>query len=451
MKSSLLAILACLLLVPMALADRPPNLVLIVTDDQGYRDVGFNGGTQIPTPNLDRIANEGVCFQQGYVTYAVCGPSRAGLITGQYQDRFGGSLNPTPNPAVPNNGVPLTEKNLAELLKPKGYTSMIVGKWHLGTYPNLRPLVRGFDEFYGFLSGGHDYFPENLTFETLEDVNTKWGWYRTKLLDQEQRVGTTKYLTDELSDRAVDFIDRQKNAPFFLYLAYNAPHTPMQASEEYLARFSHIENEKRRTYAAMVASVDDGVGRVLDKLDEHGLAEDTLVVFLSDNGGATNNASNNYPLRGHKGSSYEGGIRVPFAMRWTGMMPAGVDYAHPVSALDVAGTIAAAAEVDVAADKPLDGVDLVPFVTGQADGRPHDTLVWRKYNPGEWVVRHGDEKLIHRKGVYELFDIAADTGETNNLAEKRPERVAALKALFDAWAEPMVPPAYPGLGSWTFD
>ncbi|MEM1026765.1 MAG: sulfatase-like hydrolase/transferase [Planctomycetota bacterium] len=433
------------------MGDRPPNLVLIVTDDQGYRDVGFNGGTQIPTPNLDRIAHEGVRFTQSYVTYAVCGPSRAGFITGRYQDRFGGSRNPTPNPAVPNNGVPLTEQNLAELLKPQGYTSIIIGKWHLGTYPNLRPLVRGFDEFYGFLSGGHDYFPENLTYETLEDVDRKWAWYRTKLLDQETRVGTTKYLTDELSDRAVDFIERKKGEPFFVYLAYNAPHTPMQASAEYLERFSHIENETRRTYAAMVASVDDGVGRVLDKLDEHGLAEDTLVVFFSDNGGASNNASNNFPLRGHKSSSYEGGIRVPFAMRWTGTMPAGVDYDHPVSALDVAGTIAAAADVEIATDRPLDGVDLVPFVTGQAEGRPHETLVWRKYDQDEWVVRHRDEKLIHRKGEFQLFDLAADPSEKSDLATERPERVAALTAEFEAWAGQMVSPAYPGLGSWTFD
>ncbi|MEO0588379.1 MAG: sulfatase-like hydrolase/transferase [Planctomycetota bacterium] len=433
-----------------ASADRLPNLIVILSDDQGYRDTGFNGSKDIPTPHTDRIANEGVRFTNGYVTYAVCGPSRAGLITGRYQDRFGAILNPIVDPSVPNNGVPTSEKNIAELLKPLGYTTMTVGKWHLGTHPDLRPHVRGFDEFYGFLSGGHDYFPENLTLEDLSEVDRQWAWYRTKLLHNGKRVGTDAYLTEELSDAAVDFIERKKDEPFFLYLSYNAPHTPMQATDEDLARFSHIENERRRTYAAMVASMDDGIGRVLDTLDELGLAEDTIVFFLSDNGGASNNAANNWPLKGHKGSPHEGGLRVPFAVRWTGTYPAGVDFDHPVLALDIAGTIAGQAGASVPADKPLDGVDLTPFLTGDNDGAPHDALYWRWYKAGRLVIRRGDHKLIVHGDNRQLYDLSADIGESNNLIDANPQLADELQAEVEAWAEDMVGPIAPGLGSWKF-
>ena len=216
--------------------ERPPNLVLIVTDDQGWWDVGFNGCTDIPTPNIDRIAREGVRFSDGYVTDSVCGPSRAGLITGRYQDRFGASRNPTIDPSVPDNGVPRTERNLAELLGPRGYKTMAVGKWHLGTHPDLVPSERGFDEFYGFLSGGHRYFPEQLTLEDLSEVDRPWAWYQTKLLHNVRRVSIDEYLTDALSSAAVEFVERTQDSPFFLYLAYNAPHTPLQAPPEYLER-----------------------------------------------------------------------------------------------------------------------------------------------------------------------------------------------------------------------
>ncbi|MEM6331793.1 MAG: sulfatase-like hydrolase/transferase [Planctomycetota bacterium] len=433
-----------------AAADRPPNLIVILSDDQGYRDAGFNGSKDIPTPHIDRIANEGVRFTNGYVSYAVCGPSRAGLITGRYQDRFGAILNPTVDPTVPNNGVPTSEKNIAELLKPLGYATMTVGKWHLGTHPDLHPRVRGFDEFYGFLSGGHDYFPENLTLEDLSEVNRKWAWYRTKLLHNGQRVGTSRYLTDELSDMAVDFIERKKDEPFFLYLAYNAPHTPMQASDEYLSRFTHIENEQQRIYAAMMSSMDDGVGQVLDKLDELELAEDTIVFFLSDNGGANNNSANNWPLKGHKGSPHEGGLRVPFAARWTGTFPAGVDFDHPVIALDIAGTIAGQAGASVPADKPLDGVDLTPFVTGEADGAPHKALYWRWHRTGRLVIRRGDYKLIVQGENRQLYNLAADIGESSNIAEPHPELVDSLEREVRLWAQDMVGPIAPGLGSWEF-
>ncbi len=428
---------------------RPPNLVIVLTDDQGYADVGFNGCKDIRTPNLDRLAKEGVRFTNAYATYAVCGPSRAGLITGRYQDRFGASRNPTVDYTVENNGVPTSEKNIAELLQPAGYTSMAVGKWHLGTHPTLRPRKRGFNEFFGFLTGGHQYFPEELTIERLKDVTRKWDWYRTKLLRNETPVEIDEYLTDELTDAAVDFIGRTKDKPFFLYLAYNAPHTPLQASKKYLKRYKNIADKKRRTYAAMVSAVDDGVGRILDELNKHSIDEDTIIVFLSDNGGAKNNASDNKPLRGHKSSPFEGGIRVPFAMRWPGHLPAGVTYEHPIISLDIAATIVARAGVTVPANKPLDGVDLLPYLTGENKGKPHERLYWRWYDRKQFVIRDGDRKLITRQGRDDmLFNLQGDLSEKSNLAAQQRDQVTELQAQLRIWNRQLVDPIAPGLSYW---
>jgi arylsulfatase A-like enzyme len=430
---------------------RLPNLIIVLTDDQGYADVGFNGCRDIPTPNIDRIASEGVRFTNGYVTFAVCGPSRAGLITGRYQDRFGSCLNPTIDPSNANAGVPLSEKNLAEVLGPAGYTSMAVGKWHLGTHPTLRPLERGFDEFFGFLSGGHRYFPDELTLNDFSEINKQFEWYRTRLLRNEERIDIKEYLTDELSNAACDFIERQHDKPFLLYLAYNAPHTPLQATEKYLDRFRHIQDKKRRTYAAMVSAVDDGVGRVLAKLDEHDLSKDTIVVFLSDNGGPTrSNGSNNDPLRGGKGSPYEGGIRVPFAMRWTGTIPAGMDYELPVISLDIFATIVAQAGITVSSDRPLDGVDLVPYLSGAKQGAPHDRLFWRFYKKNILVVREGADKLIRTVSDdrTELYELNADIGESTDVANQKAGVTRELIRQADDWAKDLKPPAYPGLGTW---
>lgn len=433
-------------------ADRPPNLIIILTDDQGWWDVGFNGCTDIPTPNIDRIAKEGVRFPHGYVSYSVCGPSRAGLITGRYQDRFGASRNPTIDPTVPDNGVPRSEKMISELLKPRGYATMAIGKWHLGTHPGLTPQERGFDEFFGFLSGGHNYLPENLTLEDLSAVKKQWDWYRTKLLHNGKRVAIDEYLTDELSHMAVDFVERKKDQPFFLYLAYNAPHTPMQATQKYLDRFPDIDNPRRKTYAAMVSAVDDGVGRLLNKLDELKLADNTIVFFLSDNGGATNNASRNTPLRGNKGSLFEGGVRVPFAMRWPAKVPAGIHYKQPVISLDIAATIVAQAGAKVPADKPLDGIDLVPYLRGEKDGRPHEALYWRMFDKDHRALRVGDNKLILEPGqADQLYALNPDFKEKDNLAEQNPDEVRRLRELYERWESQMVPPLAPGLGSWKFD
>ena len=366
-------ILFCLLLISSIgyaqtkISQKKPNLIVIMTDDMGYADVGFNGCKDIPTPNIDIIANEGVRFDEGYVSFPVCGPSRAGFLTGRYQDRFGFTTNPSIDPNNPIAGLPVEEETMAQVLRKANYNSAIIGKWHMGTNAVFHPLERGFDYFYGFLSGGHSYYPDQLTLNGLSDVTSKWGWYRTKIVENRTTVETDDYLTDELSDAAVRYIKKQadKDQHFMLYLAYNAPHTPMQATEKYLSRFPNIKDKKRKTYAAMVSAVDDGVGRVLEALKEQGLDENTIVVFLSDNGGAHNNASDNGPLRGLKGDLFEGGIRVPFAIRWKGVIPEGQSYEKPVSSLDIMATIVARTDVKINADRPLDGVDLIPFLTGK--------------------------------------------------------------------------------------
>ena len=439
------------------IAEKKPNLLIILTDDQGYADVGFNGCTDIPTPNIDTIAQNGIRFTNGYVTHAVCGPSRAGLITGRYQGRFGFNTNPSVDPKNSKIGIPHEEQNIAEVLQSAGYSSAIVGKWHLGSHPDHHPLNRGFDYFFGFLSGGHNYLPENLTVSDLSAVTKNWQWYRTRIMENHKRIEIDDYLTDELTDAATAFIERSTadEKPFCLYLAYNAPHAPLQATEKYLKRFPDIKNKKRRTYAAMVSAVDDGVGRLLKTIRELEIEEDTIIFFLSDNGGPTNNASSNKPLRGHKSDYYEGGIRVPFAMQWKGHVPAGIDYDHPVISLDILGTIAAQSGAKVSPEHPLDGIDLIPFVTKETDELPHKTLFWRNPKTDSMAIRAGEMKLVANRnksnGDYQLFHITNDKTESKNLSQSSGDRVAALNAQWKNWNSQLLDQNFPALGDkwWT--
>ncbi len=418
-----------------------PNLIVIMTDDMGYADVGFNGCQDIPTPNIDRIAKDGVRFTEGYVTFPVCGPSRAGFLTGRYQDRFGFTTNPTIDPKNPIAGLPVEEETMAQVLRKADYKSAIVGKWHMGSHPVFHPLERGFDYFYGFLSGGHHYFPEKLTLNGLSEVTRKWEWYHTKIVENRANVEITDYLTDELSDAAVRFIKKQAedNQHFMLFLAYNAPHTPMQATEKYLSRFPHIADEKRKTYAAMVSAVDDGVGRVLKTLQEQGVDENTLVVFLSDNGGAASNASDNGDLRGKKGDLFEGGVRVPFAMQWKGVIPAGQTYEKAISSMDIMATIVAQTDVEINKERPLDGVDLIPYLDGTKQGDPHDFLFWRKWEENTMAIRNAQYKLVANANkdekAPELFDLASDLGETTNLESAKPKQYESMQKEWDKWNE----------------
>lgn len=445
-----------------SLQAKGPNLIIILTDDQGYADVGFNGSPDILTPNIDTIAANGIRFTAGYVSYPVCAPSRAGLLTGRYQGRFGFTTNPTINPKEESAGIPLDEKNIAEILARVDYTSTIIGKWHMGTHPTHHPLNRGFDEFYGFLSGGHNYFPEDLTLHDLGEVKKQWGWYHTKLVRNRSRVETDEYLTDELSNEAVSFVERHHNdgKPFLLYLAYNAPHTPMQATPEYLDRFPTLTG-KRKVYAAMLSAVDDGVGRLLRKLREHDLETSTLIFYLSDNGGATNNGSINSPLRAHKGSLYEGGIHVPFAAQWKGTLPAGIDYEHPVISLDILATIAALADAPIAEDRPLDGVNLIPYLTGKNSDPPHEQLFWRKFDSMSRAIRQGNYKAVDTdpgSDEMELYDLGEDIVEQNMLDKRRydvdpesmingkPDLLYEMMKSWEQWSRELKPLAFPTLG-----
>ena len=358
-----------------------PNLIIILADDLGNADVGFNGCKDIPTPQIDKIAEGGVRFTNGYVSYCVCGPSRAGLLTGRYQDRFGFSRNPLFAPNDPQMGLPLSEETLADALKKAKYTSIAIGKWHMGAHESLHPLKRGFDDFYGFLSGGHQYFPEELTLNSPFEAKSQYDGYKTKLLRNYEREDEKEYLTDAFSREAVSYIEKNKDHPFFIYLAYNAPHTPLQATEKYLSRFPEITNQKRKTYAAMVSAIDDGVGLILAKLEALNLRQNTILVFLSDNGGPEkHNGSDNGILRGQKGDLFEGGIHVPFAMSWPAVIPVGMVYKKPVISLDVFASIIAQTKIPVKTKNPIDGVNIIPYLVGERTGAPHDRLFWRKFD-----------------------------------------------------------------------
>lgn len=426
--------------------NKKPNIIVIMADDLGYADVGFNGCQDIPTPNIDRIAANGVVCTNGYTSYSVCGPSRAGLITGRYQQRFGFERNPQYRPHDPNMGLPKSESTLAETLAKVNYKSGIIGKWHLGADISNHPLNRGFDEFFGHLGGGHTYFPQNLTIKDSYLAKNEPESYRTWILKNHTPIKTTQYLTDEFSNEAVAFVDRHKNDPFFLFLAYNAPHTPLEASEKYLSRFPNLKG-KRKTYAAMVSAVDDGVGAVLNKLEELEIDENTLVFFLSDNGGPeTKNGSNNGVLRGMKGSPYEGGFRVPFAMQWKGHV-AHKKFEHPVSSLDIFATIAELANAPINKKKPLDGVNLIPYFNGDNTKKPHQNILLRKYDTKIHTVRNNDYKLIvyGKTKVKELYNLKDDISETNNIAKKNPEKVQQLDKIRKSWDAELIDPIFLGL------
>lgn len=426
-----------------------PNIIIILTDDQGYGDVGFNGCQDIPTPNIDRIAQNGTVFSRGYVSYPVCGPSRAGLITGRYQDRFGFGRNPVLAPEDSSMGLPLTEQTLATVLGQVDYHSMAIGKWHLGAHPTLHPLKRGFNEFFGFLSGGHRYFPKEWVLWDINVIQKQSDGYRTKLMSDYTRVDEKEYLTDALSREAAKFVRRASDNPFFLYLAYNAPHGPLQATQKYLDRFAHIKNKKRRTYAAMVSAVDDGVGQLLDALKERGIEDNTIVFFLSDNGGPEpKNGSDNGPLKEGKSSLFEGGVRVPFAVQWPGKIPAGQVYDEAVISLDIFATAVAQAQAPIRASHPIDGTDLIPYLNGQQKGVPHEYLFWRKFDQNWYIAQEGKSGLklmTGRKNEPRLFDLKRDIGEDTDIAKRKQKVIKKLNKEQMDWLMEMIEPSFLGL------
>ena len=430
-----------------------PNVIVILADDLGYCDTELYGCDWIPTPNLRRIAEAGVTFTNGYVTNPVCSPSRAGLLTGCYQQRFGFEFNTGP-PAWEHkqgHGLPLAETTIADAMRQAGYVTGMAGKWHVGSQPQFNPANRGFDEFFGFTGGGNTYIDP-----TRSDVRTydhrsrsiarpaKWnGRGRLNpIFRGTMPVEEEDYLTDAFSREAVAFINKHRDRPFFLYVPYNAPHTPLQATLQYYDRFPHIKEEQRRVYAAMVSAMDDGIGTILDALDDNGIEENTLVFFLSDNGCALyTQACSNDPLRLGKISQFEGGIRVPFCVKWPGQIPAGKTYDYPVSSLDVFATSLAASGGRMPTDRPRDGVDLVPYLDGSLSSRPHETLFWR--NGPNWAIRKGDWKLFAAGDHYWLYDLAGDIGEKTSMAGKRPELVKQIREIHDQWERQMIDPIWP--------
>jgi arylsulfatase A-like enzyme len=404
-----------------AASKRKPNIVILLADDMGYADAGFQGCKDIPTPHLDALAKGGVRCPSGYVSGVYCSPTRAGLMAGRYQTRFGHEFNP--GPKTPNFGLPLSETTIADRLKAAGYVTGLVGKWHLGNAARFHPQKRGFDEFFGFLGGAHPYFT---------DKGQGAGIFRGT-----QRIEEKEYLTDAFAREALAFIDRHKAKPFFLYLAFNAVHTPMHATDDRLKKFAAIEDRRRRTYAAMLTAMDQAIGKVLGRLRSLELEEDTLVVFFSDNGGPTMkgttiNGSRNTPLRGSKRQTLEGGIRVPFVLSWKGTLPAGKVYPHPIIQLDVLPTALAAAGVALKSEWKLDGVDLLPYLQGKEKGKPHEALYWRFAQ--QMAIRKGDWKLVkYDKTPRKLYNLADDIGEATDLAEKHPEKVKELAAQWEKW------------------
>lgn len=419
---------------------RKPNILVIVADDLGYADLGFQGGKDIPTPHIDTLAASGVRFTNGYVSGPYCSPTRAGLLTGRYQQRFGHEFNPGGDGPGGELGLPVTETTIADRLQQAGYATGLVGKWHLGSAPRFLPQKRGFQEFFGFPAGAHPYFDSDKS-----DIHRGT-----------EKIHEPEYLTDAFGREAVAFIDRHKQEPFFLYLAFNAVHTPMQATEERLHEFDTISDVPRRTYAAMLSSMDTAIGKVLGKVSAEGLDSDTLIFFISDNGGPTMkgttiNASSNRPLRGSKRTTLEGGIRVPFIISWKNHLAPGAVYEHPVIQLDVQPTALAAAGVDIKPQWNFDGVDLLPYITGKTTSKPHETLYWRLGD--QTAIRHGDWKLvsydlnvdgISGQGVSEprLYNLANDIGETTDLSASHPEETKKLQTLWTTWSSQMATPLW---------
>jgi arylsulfatase A-like enzyme len=437
--------LALLLLAsfPVSQAADRPNVLVIVADDLGNADVGFQGCQDIPTPNLDALAASGVKFTHGYVSHPFCSPTRAGLLTGRYQQRFGHESNPRFDTSDTVSGLPLGEATLPQMLKTAGYVTGHVGKWHLGAAECFHPLNRGFDETFGFLGGGHQYFAETLGKPKNE--------YLTDLHRGRELVKEKGYLTDIFGREATAFIERHQAQPFFLYLAFNAPHAPLQAPPERLAKFAGIADVKRRTYAAMVNAMDDAIGMVIAKLHALKLEENTLIFFLSDNGGPVeehnSNGSSNGIFRGGKGTVFEGGIRVPFIARWKGHLPEGQTYDQPVISLDIAATSLALAGVKPV--KPLDGVDLLPFVLGGKSGLPHEQLCWRQSGGTSFAVLAADRKLViaDPKSAPAVFDLEHDQSEKTDIAGREPETLKTLEARRVEWNTQLIRPVFGGKAS----
>ncbi|MCU4676260.1 sulfatase [Catenovulum sp. 2E275] len=420
---------------------KQPNILFILADDAGYHDFGFHGSQTMNTPNLDQLAKQGILFTNAYVSAAVCGPSRAGILTGKYQQKFGYEENNVPGYMSASGitgddmGLPLEQKILPQYLKELGYTTALIGKWHQGNADRFHPTKRGFDYFYGFRGGARSYFPfgeNNPNYRPEDYLEEGFGNFKE----------SPRYLTDALVDKTIAFIQQshsnktQTAKPFFAFLSLTAVHAPMEAEEADLAQYPNLQG-KRKTLAAMTLSMDRAIGRLLNKLDQLNLADNTLVVFTNDNGGPTDHtAANNAPLSGTKANHLEGGIRVPFIMRWPTKLPKQQVYSQPVITLDLLPTFYQAAGGHSQQLADIDGVNLLPYLTNnrktKLSERPHQALYWKKENRA--AIRDGDWKLLrYPDRPAELYNLVEDQSEKVNLAQHYPEKVVDLYKKLFAW------------------
>lgn len=443
-----MAALCALSAVPATFAATPasrPNILVIMCDDLGYSDVGFNGAQDIRTPNLDKLANAGAVCTSAYVAHPFCGPSRMGLLSGRYPHTYGGPYN-LPNTSMALEeydqlGIPKSEILISTVLKDAGYYTGAIGKWHLGIAADYHPNVRGFDDYYGFLGGGHNYFPEQYAEAHANQINkgTKYlNEYLVPLDYNGKQLFGDKYLTDQFSDHAVQFIQTaalKKTEPFFLYLAYNAPHSPMQAKVEDMAKFKDIANQKRQTYAAMVYAVDRGVEQIVNTLKQTGQYDNTLIIFLSDNGGKPDQGACNAPLRGHKGDTFEGGFRVPMFFHWPKEIPA-QKFDFPVTSLDFYPTFAALGGATIPTGKQLDGKDILANLAKGTNPRKGEMIYSLRHRGGftDVSARSDDWKVVRfGNQPWRLFNISEDISETTDLAKQYPERVAQMVKAAEKW------------------
>lgn len=418
-----------------------PNVVIIISDDAGYADFGFQGSQQMKTPNIDAIANAGVTFTKAYVSAPVCAPSRAGLITGRYQQRFSFEKNLT-RPIDRQHGIAQSETTLGDYFQAGGYKTAAIGKWHLGSLAKYHPNNRGFDYFYGLIDGHRSYFDHQLK---KDSDHFKLLQRNGEIVEKPQQG----YTTDILTDDALAFIDRNRAQPFMLYLSYNAVHTPMDAKREDLAKVDpSISGPKRRKLVAMTTSLDNNVGRITNKLAALDLTDNTVLVFINDNGGATHNASDNGILRGSKGSTFEGGIRVPFTMAWPGHIEAASIYDQRVISLDLLPTLIEASGLkSIPGAAKMDGVNLLPYLNQDIKAPPHPSLFFKFYSgrahiKGDWKWAKAKVKDQNGKKVLKtfLFDLKSDPAEQTNLIDINKQKAIELKQEWLDWHSPMPKP-----------